>query len=166
LSSIAPIAEYFAAERAESIVFILVGAVALGLSFMFWFKLKTPLTRGAAWPLALVAAIQLTVGTTIYVRSPLDAQRVQHVVQKEPARVRSEEIPRMQTVMRKFEQYRYLEMALLAVGAVLGWRARRGSLWQGVGFGLAAQAGLMLAMDFFAERRGAAYLQWLQALPA
>ncbi len=160
------ITDYFGAERAESLFFIAVGALALAASFVFWFWLKAPVWRGAAWPLALVAAIQLTVGTTVYLRSPVDAARVEQIVAREPSRIRSEEIPRMQAVMNKFVAYRWLEAALLAMGFLLVWRAAAGTMWRGVGWGLAIQAGLMLQLDFFAERRGDVYLQWLMSLPA
>lgn len=41
--------------------------------------------------------------------------------------------------------------------------ATRGSAWQGAGFGLAMQAGLVLQLDSLAELRAQTYLEWLQA---
>ena len=52
-----------------------------------------------------------------------------------------------------------LSSALFAFGAA-------GSVRRGAGIGLFVQAGLMLALDFFAERRGTSYLDWLRSLPA
>lgn len=159
-----PAAAYFAAERAESLVFMAIGVAALAASFLFWFGLKTRFWRGMAWPLALIAAIQITVGSTIWLRSPLDAERVQQIVQQEPARVKGEEIPRMQAVMRNFELYRWVETILLALGALLAWRAKAGSGARGVGLGLSLQAGAMLTLDHFAQQRGEVYLRWLQSV--
>lgn len=70
----------------------------------------------------------------------------------------------MQAVMKNFVIYRWTEVALLVLGALLWAFAPPASAWRGAGLGLAVQAGLMLALDFFAERRGDAYLAWLQTL--
>ena len=56
----------------------------------------------------------------------------------------------MQQVMKGFQTYRWVEVALLAAGLLLLFAAAVGSFWRGVGAGLAAQSGLMLLLDFFA----------------
>lgn len=159
-----PITTYFNAEHAESLVFIAAGVIALALALWAWRVKRTPFWRGAAWPLALIAAIQLVVGGTIFQRSPQDLARVQQIVAQDKARIVGEEIPRMQTVMKSFALYRWIEIALLAAGLALLALAARSSLWQGVGAGLVVQAGLMLLLDFFAEQRGQVYLDWLRTL--
>jgi hypothetical protein len=158
------IADYFDAERAESLLFIAVGLAALGLAAWCWLRRGTPAARGAAAALAVVAVIQLVVGTTVRQRSPHDMARVTQAVQADRPHIAQHEIPRMQAVMRNFELFRWTEIGLLALGLLLAVAARRGSIARGVGWGLAPQAALMLLLDFFAERRGAAYLAWLQAL--
>lgn len=157
------IQKYFAAERAESFVFLGIGLAALAAAAWFFFAKNDALLRGAAWPLALVALIQITVGYAVMVRSPKDSERVQHIVRHEPLRLQSEEIPRMEAVMRNFAIYRWTEIALLAVGIALFFAAGTG-FWRGVGIGLAAQAALMLLADGFAEARGHAYLAELKKL--
>ena len=160
-----PVNDYFSAEAAESLLFMAVGAVALGLAAWFWWRQRQPYWRGMAVSLAAVALIQLVVGSTIWLRSPQDMARVHRLVAERSERLQTEEIPRMQQVMRNFEVYRWLEIGLLAVGLLSAWRAPRHSAWRGAGLGLALQAGFMLVLDHFAEARGAVYLQWLDAQP-
>ena len=157
--------DYFVAERLESLLFIMVGIVALGIAAYALLASKNALLRGAAWPLALVALIQLGVGGGVFLRSPQDITRVQSMVQVEGKRVRSEEIPRMEAVVNNFVRYRWIEIGLLVVAIVLHAFAPAASAWRGAGIGLLFQAGLMLALDFFAERRAIVYLEWLRALP-
>jgi hypothetical protein len=158
------ITSYFQAERAESVVFVVAGLMALGMALWAWRVNRQPFWRGAAWPLALIAAIQITVGGTIWQRSPQDAARVQQIVTQDKARIAGEEIPRMQTVMRSFALYRWIEIGLLALGlALVAWSARA-SWRQGLGAGLAVQSGVMLVLDFFAEQRGEVYLAWLRGV--
>jgi hypothetical protein len=159
-----PVVRYFDAERAESIVFIAVGMVALALAVWGWRVVKEPFAVGAAVPLVLIAAIQLTVGGTIFARTPKDVARVQQLVAQDKPRLRSEEMPRMQKVMKDFATYRWVEIALLVLGMAMLIAAARGSAWQGAGAGLALQSALMLGLDVFAERRGQAYLDWLRSI--
>jgi len=157
-------ADYFGAEQAEGLVFIACGLLALGVAVAGWTLWRKPFMAGMAWPLALVAAIQLVVGATVWWRSPQDLQRVQTWVQQAPERLRREEIPRMQAVMRNFVLYRWVELAVLLAGVLLLVLAAPGSGWRGAGLGMAVQGGLMLLLDYFAEQRGHAYLAFLHEL--
>ena len=94
------ISTYFSAERAESMLFIAVGALALAASAYFLLVLRKPFFNGMAITLSVVAALQMIVGITIYQRSPADTARVQQMVQSAPQQIKSEEVPRMQTVIR------------------------------------------------------------------
>jgi len=156
------IEDYFKAERSESMLFILVGLVAIGLSIYFLVKFNQPFYTGLVFPLILIALIQITVGTTVYIRSPKDVDRVQKYLEYEDARIQSDEIPRMQEVMKSFVIYRYIEIVLLLIGIVLIIFFSRANLWMGVGVGLSIQAAFMLALDYFAEQRGNVYLEFLK----
>jgi len=158
------IEDYFKAERSESVMFILVGLVAIGLSVYFLIKFDHPFYTGLAYPLILVALIQLTVGTTVYLRSPKDLQRVTSFVEQEEGKIESAEIPRMKEVMKNFAYYRYFEIFLLVVGIILTLVFTKENIWMGVGIGLTAQSVFMLVLDYFAEQRGKVYLEFLQQL--
>jgi len=71
----------------------------------------------------------------------------------------------MEVVMRNFELYKGIEIALLLVGVALTYAFRHKELVYGIGLGLVLQASLMLVLDLFAERRGDEYLAALRALP-
>jgi hypothetical protein len=159
-----PVSSYFDAERAESLFFIGVGALALAACAWVVVARRPAFFKGMALSLAIVALIQLAVGITVFVRSPQDDARVHAALQADRAHIAAVEVPRMQAVVRNFVLYRWIELTLLLVGAVLVARARRGSAVRGAGLGLALQAALMLALDLVAERRAATYLEFLTAM--
>lgn len=159
------IEKYFNAEKAESLLFILVGIAAIAVAVYFVLKLKQPFHNGMAVPLVAIALIQITVGTSVYFRSPKDILRVNQIVQIEKSRIQQEEIPRMEIVMKNFIIYRWIEILLLMVGLVLAFTFPTQTFWKGIGLGLAIQAGFMLLLDYFAESRGAVYLDYLNQLP-
>lgn len=70
----------------------------------------------------------------------------------------------MNVVMKNFIMYRYAEMALMLLGLLLFFLLPNQTLWKGIGIGLFMQASLMLSLDYFAEKRGAEYLQRITTL--
>lgn len=156
--------KYFNAEQAESLVFFGLGVVAMAIAVWFFFFKNDAMFRGMAWPLALVALIQLGVGYTIYTRSPKDLARVENTLQNDRSRIQSEEIPRMEKVMQSFVIIRWTEIALILAGLGLFFFMKDSAFWRGVGIGLAVQAALMLCADYFAEARGHVYLAELRRL--
>jgi multidrug transporter EmrE-like cation transporter len=156
------ISKYFNAEKSESLLFILVGVAAILLSAYFFVKVKEPFYNGMAYSLIAIALIQLTVGGSVYFRSPHDIIRVNQIVQTEVSKIQTEEIPRMETVMKNFVLYRWVEIACVIVGLFMFFYCEPMTLSKGIGLGLAIQAIFMLLLDYFAENRGKVYLDYLQ----
>jgi hypothetical protein len=154
---------YFAAEKAESWLFILVGVVAVGASV--WLLLSGSTYRGMAYPLIAVGLIQLVVGGTVAFRTDAQVAALTQQLASSASAFQAAEVPRMEGVMRNFELYKLVEIALLLVGVALTYAFRRKEMVYGVGVGLVMQASLMLVLDLFAEKRGDEYLAALRALP-
>lgn len=155
---------YFKAERAESLVFLAIGLLAFAAGIYFLMSVKKPFYMGMACPLIIIALIQIFVGGTVFIRSQKDIVRVEKIVSTNQNAIASEEIPRMEAVMKNFAIYRLVEMALAAIGLVLIITQASGSTSKGIGMGLFIQSLLMLGADYFAEKRGLIYLDWLQKL--
>lgn len=161
--------KYFIAEKQESLLFLVIGLVAIVLSVIFFFSVKNNAAffKGAAIPLIIIGLIQSVVGYTVYARS--DKQRIDAAYKMgvEPLGfVKHEELPRMQTVNKNFVIYRYTEIALLLAGLVLIFFFRNNSeyaFWYGLGITLAIQAAIMLGADYFAEQRAVNYTKQIES---
>lgn len=158
------ITKYFMAEKHESVLFLLTGLAAIVFALYCWLIIKKPFYQGMAYPLVAVAVIQIVVGATVYRRSAEDILRVQRILSIEKAKVHTEEIPRMKVVMHNFQLYRKVEMILLVIGILLYFSFPAFFFWKGMGLGLMIQSGIMLLLDYFAESRGKAYLEFLSTL--
>lgn len=156
--------QYFAAEKGESLVFIVVGVLALAAGGMF--QQRAEFLKGLAYPLMAVALIQLTVGLTVYLRTDDQLAVLSRQFEDAPAVYRQQELQRMETVNRNFDRYKRIEIALLlaGVGVIMAGVAKRRSLLVGAGAGLSLQSGVMLALDFFAEARADLYTSQLLGL--
>lgn len=156
-----PIVKYFTGEKAESYLFLFMGVVALILAVGFLLGLKTAFWKGVAIPFLIVATLELAVGYTIVRRSPKDIVRVENYYKSDPAKIIDQEIPRMEKVMSNFVLFRYLEITLIVLGIFLMYSTQKDTFIRGIGFGLFIQASIVLSLDFFAERRGNVYLEYL-----
>lgn len=159
-----PIVKYFNAEKAESVLFIGFGVIAIILSVYFFFFIKESFWKGVAIPLMFFSIVQIVIGVTIFTRSPKDNLRVETILKHEPHKIQSGEIPRMEKVKKNFVYYRYFEITMIFSGIILMYVLPNYGFWKGFGFGLFIQCAVLLSLDFFAERRGHIYFEYLNQL--
>jgi hypothetical protein len=158
------LARYFAGERAASAL-VLVCAAAAGALSAWLVAVRSPY-RAMAWPLVLIGLVQLVVGATILLRTPGQAARLGERLRSSPSAYKTEETTRMQRVQRRFVLYKRVEIGLLALGLAFASVEGYGRTLYAVGMGLMLEAGLMLALDLVAERRGQRYLETVERLGA
>jgi hypothetical protein len=153
---------YFAGEKQESLLFIAVGLLAIGVAVWLWTNGHR--LRFMAVPLVTIALMQLVVGVTVYLRTDTQVQGLITHAQSAPAQFKQDEVLRMDTVMKNFNIYKTIEMVLLVVGVCLIGFLQRFDVAAGIGAGLVLQAAFTLALDMFAEARGQDYIVALKGL--
>ncbi len=163
---------YFSGEKQESLLFLIVGIIAILLAVVFWFFIKTnpSFFKGFAIPLLAIGLIQMVVGYSVYSRSDKQKTNIAYNMGMEPVNyIKQTELPRMKTVMENFVIYRWVEIAFIITGLVLIFLFRLNpgkTFWYGFGVALAIQAVIMLGADYFAEKRGKVYTEELQKMIA
>jgi hypothetical protein len=147
---------YFTAEKQECLLFIAVGLIAVAVGLWLW--MNGHRLRSMAFPLIAIAAIQIVVGSSVYLRT--DAQVATLSAQLETAAdaARAAEDVRMAKVMKNFGLYKIIEIILLTIGVLLVLFLRQSDLAVGIGAGLILQSSFMLALDMFAELRAEEYI--------
>lgn len=162
----ADIEKYFNAEKQESLLFLIIGIAAIITAIIFFFVLKKDIFKGAALPLLLIGIIQTVVGYAVYARSDSDRVRIVYAYDMSPGDLKQKEIPRMKTVNRNFVIYRWTEIALAIAGIVCILLFKNNidkSFWYGLGITLLLQSLIMLAADYFAEKRALQYTKGLES---
>ncbi len=157
---------YFNGEKQASLFFLGIALIAIIAAIVLFFYFKNPLGRGVAVPLLVIGLLQGVVGYTVYSRSDFQRKDIVYKMDLNPGALETKEVPRMQAVMKQFTIMRYVEIGLLLAGIFLYvyFRQQPHHLWwAGIGLGLLIQAGICLAADGFAERRGQVYLEGLQS---
>ena len=154
---------YFVAEKQESVIFIVVGLLAIGLSVWLW--MNGHRLKSMAYPLVVIALMQMVVGGLVYLRTDSQLSTLSAQMQVNPAAFKAEESTRMETVLNNFSIYKAVEMLLLIVGVGMIAFLQRNDMAAGIGVGLVLQAAFTLTLDIFAEARGADYLSAVQSIP-
>jgi hypothetical protein len=159
------IEKYFIAEKQESLVFLVVGLVAILTALIFYFSTKAQIYKGAALPLLIFGFIQAVAGYTVYVRS--DDNRISQVYafDMNPDQLKTVELTRMRKVNANFTIYRWVEIGALIAGALLIFIFRNQaekSYWLGFGITLTLMAAVLFVADFIAEKRAVHYTLLLE----
>jgi hypothetical protein len=160
------IEKYFITEKQESLVFLVIGLVAVLLALIFYFMIKSPSYRGAAQPLLILGLIQAIAGYSVYVKS--DDQRVSQVYafDMNPDQLKTVELTRMRKVSTNFRIYRWVEIIAFIIGLVLIFLFRNTPeklFWLGFGIALTVMSAELFIADFIAEKRAVQYVELLEA---
>jgi hypothetical protein len=150
---------YFAAEKSESLLFLLMGVAAISFSAFALLKWNESFYKGLAIPLIAIGLIQILVGGIVYFRTDKQIADAKKLYQTNLTEFKGQEIPRMEVVMKKFSLYKKIEIAFVVIGLLLIIIAPAKEFWLGIGVGMLLQGSVMLSLDIFAERRGKEYIQ-------
>jgi hypothetical protein len=159
------IEKYFVAEKQESLVFLIVGMIAILLALLFYFGGKTNIYRGAAVPLLVFGLMQAVAGYSVFVKS--DDQRVSQVYAYDmnPDRLKTIELTRMRKVRTNFLIYRWIEIGAFIAGLILVvvFRNQPGKTFLlGLGITLTIMAAEIFVADYIAEKRAVGYTNLLE----
>lgn len=160
------IEKYFLAEKQAALIVLIIGAIAVLLALIFFFAFRTSLFKGAAVPLLALGILECIVGYTIHKKSDADRVRIVYAFDMNPQQLKSEELPRMQEVNKKFGTYQAFEIGLVVIGIVLlimyrGQTER--TFWVGLGLGLIIQGILLFGMETISTQRAKEYTRKLSA---
>lgn len=153
------ILKYFRAEKDAGLYILIVGCIIIALSAWLWWSGNR--NRAMAIPLVVIALIEVTVGSVLYLRTDkqIDTLTEQYYTDRE-AFARAE-TARMERIMSSFTIYKVVEIILLISGAIHAVIYRNRPALAGVGIGLVIQAVVMLGFDILAAQRAQVYLDTL-----
>lgn len=156
---------YYGEEKILNLICILLGSLSLIFSLIFLGIIKYSFFKGMAVPLLVFGSLQLITGLIVYNRTCMNEARVEQAMQQYPESVKTEELQRIQPVLKNFTTYKWVEIALMAFGIVLYLKFYRSTstFWKGVGLGLLLQAGISLGLDTVAEKKAEQYIQFLKS---
>ncbi|MEZ4947701.1 MAG: hypothetical protein R2804_19370 [Cyclobacteriaceae bacterium] len=159
-----PVEKYFNAERWNCVGGIGIGLVAIAFALYYLLKVKEPYYTGMAWSLLVLGLFFLIVCVGVFIRSPKDIVRVTEYVEARSPLLQTEELPRMEKVMKSFRVIMVVEIALMVLSLALIFFAPLSPAWKGAFTGILIMAALLLCFDYLADKRGQVYFDYLKGV--
>ena len=156
---------YFLAEKFEAYWILVVGMIMLSLSIYFILKNSTYF-KFMAIPVFILSIVELVVGGTVYFRTDKQIKDLTSVYENSKKDFVETEMIRMNVVMKSFKTYKIIEISFILFSFfALFYSVPNEVNWlNGLAIGLGIQSVFFLIIDFFAEPRGAIYLEAIQTL--
>jgi hypothetical protein len=157
------ILKYFAGEKFQCSIGILLGLTGILLSIYFIY-LSKPVFKGIAFAFIPLSLLLLAICIGIVIRTPKDIQRVTSYYESEPTKMQTDELPRMEKVMKIFPIAKMVEIGFIIVGIFLLLFFWNNDIIKSVGIGLILQGIMLYGFDHFAQSRGKLYFEFLNSL--
>lgn len=152
---------YFQAEKQGGFIAMAIGILACAIGGGVLLSAAAPFYTGISIPLTVIGFVQIMVGATVARRSDLQAEDLEKLFVESPADFRKLEGRRMQAVMFSFVRIKWVEVAFIVLGLAMMLLNPEAGFTKGLGTGLFAQGLIMLIFDYFAEKRGRAYAEFV-----
>ncbi len=157
------IVNYFNGERIQCLIGLILSMALISVAVYFLF-LQNTFFKGIAFSVLPLSVLLTAICLGVIVRVPSDINRVTTYYQSAPENIQTEEVPRMEKVMRNFSIIKKVELGIFIGGILLALFFWNKDLIKGLAFGLIAQGLMLYLFDHIAEFRGKAYMEFLTSL--
>ena len=113
------IEQYFSAFKNEQIFLIILGAVALIVTLVFFVGFKTEWYKGFALPLAVFAVLNMGAGFSNYKKADILKIRNTYNYDLHPELLRTKELPRIQEMKQNFTVLIYVNISIIFAAAFI-----------------------------------------------
>ena len=151
---------YFKAEKRGALQLLILTGIALLATLLL--VVTGSAYQPMAWPLALFALIEGTIGVALVARTDWQVAALLAQLERAPRDLLRHELERMTHVLRSFALALAFEAVVLVTGIVMMLSADGRFAFAAVGLGLILQAAPLLIFDTFARRRSARYVTTLR----
>jgi len=154
---------YFNDEKLQCLIGAIVSVILIAASVYFLF-LQKPMLKGIAYTVIPLSTLLIIICVGVIFRTPKDIKRVTKFQIETPQKIQTEEIPRMEKVMKSFNIIKNVELVLLAIGLVILVVFWKNEQLRGIGIGIIIMSISLYTFDHIAEARGENYIRFLKSL--
>ena len=159
------IERYFMAEKNLGLLFLIVGAVGLVASIIFFFVMKTSWHKGAALPFLIIGLFQLYQGYHVYTGADEKRKAAVYAYDMNPSELKEKELPQMEKGIKSMTTFIVIEAALLIAGLALFIYFKKDAaklFWAGLGMALVIEAALCLFVEITVRTKTGEYVKGLK----
>ncbi|SFO54666.1 hypothetical protein SAMN04488519_10836 [Algoriphagus ornithinivorans] len=154
---------YFNGERVQCTIGAIASILLIACSIFFLFQQKVFL-KGIAYAVIPLATLLLVVCLGVLFGVSNHNNKVTTFYNESPGMIQSEEIPRVEQVIKTFSNLMKVEIAIGLIGLILAIVFWNNELIKGIAIGLMLMGLVLLTFDFIAESRAEKYLILLKSI--
>lgn len=155
------ILKFYKAQKAQGLLFIFIGFIAIITSLLFVFNINNIFSNGITLPLFIIGILQVYFGVNTFKNTPIHLLLVQGFVNENIASMANIEIPFIHKEIL-FQKKMINTFLFLNALAILFLFIFNNTLFlQGLGIGLFIQSLIVITANYFAAQRSQIYLKWL-----
>jgi hypothetical protein len=157
---------YFSDEKRGGLILAGMGAGGLTAGGLLYLRSDSEVAKGMSYPLLGLGLAHVAAGIFIYVASDRRIDKFSKTIATDPQAFTTAERARMKGVSTTFTALKIVEVVLIAGGLTTAYFAHRRDheTLEGIGYGVAIEAGLTLGFDIFAARSALDYRDDLAAV--
>jgi hypothetical protein len=158
--------DYFSGEKRGGLLLVGMGAGGLTAGGLLYLRGDSDVAKGMSYPLLGFGLAHAAAGIFVYVASDRRIEKFSKNIATDPQAFTTAERTRMKGVSTTFTALKVVEVVLIAGGLTTAYFAHRSGrkTLEGVGYGVAIEAGLTLGFDIIAGRRAYDYRDELTAV--
>jgi len=157
------IISYFHGEKLQCGIGAILSVFFITVSIILLFQQKA-FCKGLAFTIIPFSMLLLFICIGVIVRTSKDIERMTTFYKEKPMSIQSEEIPRMEKVIKNFTIIKNVELVILIIGFAMTFLYWSNELIRGVAVGLLIMGISLYTFDYIAESRGKAYIQFLKTM--
>jgi hypothetical protein len=155
------ILKFYKAQKAQGLLFILIGFIAIILSLLLLLNVNNVFSKGIILPLFLIGILQVYFGINTLKNTPIHLLLVQEFVKENIASMSNIEIPFIHKEILFQKKVINIFLFLIALAVLFLFVFNNTLFLQGIGMGLFIQSLIVITANYFAEQRSQIYLKWL-----
>ena len=157
------IEKYFLEDRTQLGVGVLLSIFSFIVA-LFLFASKNVLYKGMTYGIIPLTLILFSVCVFLFFRTPNDMKKVKTFYTEMPSKMKTDELPRMEKVLKNFDWIIKTEVCFIIIGAALFLLFAKNDLLKGITIGVTAEAAILFIFDSIETERAKIYVEFLKAI--
>ena len=157
------IERYFLEDRMQLGIGIFLSVFSLTVA-VYLFVSKNVLYKGMSYGIIPLTLILFSVCVFLFFRTPGDMKKAKTFYNEMPAKMKTDELPRMEKVLKNFDWIIKTEVLVIVAGIALFLLFAKNDLLKGIAIGITSQAAILFIFDSIETERARIYLDFLKSL--
>ncbi|MFY7733087.1 MAG: hypothetical protein ACOVSR_06350 [Bacteroidia bacterium] len=155
------IQKFYNAQKAQSLLFLVLGIFATILSIYFFIASINAISLGFAIPFFVFGLTQTILGFKTYIKTNSEREFVMLSAKENIQQIITIEIPRINKILTDYNRKNHVFLGLNALSIVLFTVFANTPMLKGIGLALFVQSLIHISSLYFENNRSQIYFKWL-----